>query len=65
MRSLLLLLLAVNVAAAEMILVKDGVPQAEIVLEAKPSTSAQLGAFALNHHVKMITGAEFPIKYGK
>ena len=65
MRSLLLLLLAVNVAAAEMILVKDGVPQAEIVLEAKPSTSAQLGAFELNHHVKMITGAEFPVKYGK
>ena len=45
MRYFLLLLLAVNVAAAEMILVKDGVPQAEIVLEAKPSKSAQLGAY--------------------
>ena len=65
MRTLLLLLLAVNVAAAEMILVKDGVPQAEIVLEAKPSKSAQLGALELNYHVKMITGAEFPVKYGK
>lgn len=65
MKQLLLLLLAVNVAAAEMILVKDGVLQAEIVLEAKPTTSAQLGAFELNHHVKMITGTEFPVKYGK
>lgn len=65
MRTLLLLLLAVNVAAAEMVLVKDGVPQAEIVLQANPTAAAQLGAFELNHHVKLITGAEFPVKYGK
>ena len=65
MRSLLFLLLAVNVAAAEMVLVKEGVPQAEIVLESTPSASAQLGAFELNYHIKMITGTELPLKYGK
>ena len=65
MKKILLLLLSVNLAAAEMVLVRDGVPQAEIVLEEKPSASAQMGAFELNHHVKMITGAEFPVKYGK
>ena len=62
MRTLLLLLLLVNVTAAEMVLVKDGIPQAEIILQANPTAAAQLGAFELNHHVKLITGAEFPVK---
>lgn len=65
MKKLLLLMLSANLAAAEMVLVKDGVPRAEIVLRERPAASAQLAAFELNHHVKMITGTAFPVKYGK
>ena len=65
MKKMLLLMLSANLAAAEMVLVKDGVPQAEIVLRERPAASAQMGAFELNHHVKMITGTTFPVKYGK
>ena len=42
-------------------LVKDGKANAVIVLESKPTQSAQLGAEELRHHVKLITGANLPI----
>ncbi len=51
---------AVN-AANEMTLVENGIPKAVIVLEKKPTRSAQMGALELRHHIKLITGAELQI----
>ncbi|MBE6373277.1 MAG: hypothetical protein E7055_14565 [Lentisphaerae bacterium] len=48
-------------ACADVVLVKDGQPQAEILLAQPATKSAQLGAFELQHHIKLITGAELPI----
>ncbi|MBT7162551.1 MAG: hypothetical protein HN904_07210, partial [Victivallales bacterium] len=42
-------------------LVRDGKPEAVIVLGEKATRSAQMGAFELQHHVRLITGAELPI----
>lgn len=42
-------------------LVDNGVPCAEIILKAPASRSAQLGAFELQHHIKMISNATLPI----
>ncbi len=53
------------VDGAEYTLVKDGKPQAEIVLAEKPVKAAQLGAFELQEHIKQITGATLPIVKGK
>ena len=47
--------------AASLTLVNDGRPAATIVLERRPTKAAQLGAFELQHAVKLITGAELPI----
>ena len=48
--------------AAEMTLVRDGKPEAVILLDAEKNTkSAQMGAFELQYHVRLITGAELPI----
>ena len=43
MKKMLLLMLSANLAATEMVLVKDGVPPAEIVLRERPAASAQTG----------------------
>jgi len=45
----------------QLTLVKHGKPKATIVLAAKPCKAAQLGAYELQQHVKLITGAELPI----
>lgn len=48
--------------AAEMTLVRDGKPQAVILLNADRNTkSAQMGALELQHHIKKATGATLPI----
>ena len=48
--------------AAEMTLVRDGKPQAVILLNADRNTkSAQMGALELQHHVRKATGATLPI----
>ena len=59
--AILLLSAAVSHGAEPLFLVRDGVPQSVIVLGEKPTRSAQLGAFELQHHIKLITGAELPI----
>jgi hypothetical protein len=47
---------------APFVLVKDGVPQATIVIaEEKPTVAAQFAALELQHHIKLITGADIPI----
>ncbi len=43
------------------VLVKDGEPTSIILLADKPTRSAQLAAKELQHHVKLITGAELTI----
>ena len=42
-------------------LVRDGKANAVILLEKKATRSAQMGAFELQHHIKLITGAVLPI----
>ena len=51
-------------AAGELVLVEDGRPKAVILLEATPTRSAQMGALELQHHIKLITGAELSIERG-
>jgi hypothetical protein len=48
-------------AAPEVILVKDGRPQATLVLANPATRAAQLAAFEIQHHVKLITGATLPL----
>jgi len=48
--------------AGEVTLVRDGRPEAGIVIDKKsPTRAAQLAAFELQHVIKQITGAEVPI----
>ena len=49
----------------DVVLVQNGKPEAEIVLSKPATKSAQLGAFELQHHIRLITGAELPILTGK
>ncbi|NCO34329.1 MAG: hypothetical protein GW893_10800 [Armatimonadetes bacterium] len=50
------------VHGAGLTLVQDGKPLARIVIDAeKPTRAAQFAAYELQHHVKLITGAELPI----
>ncbi|MBO4490747.1 MAG: DUF4838 domain-containing protein [Lentisphaeria bacterium] len=49
---------------ADFSLVRNGKPAAVILLDAKATKSAQLGAYELQHHVKSITGVELPIVAG-
>jgi len=42
-------------------LVREGQPAAQIVLAKEPTRAAQLAAFELQHHVRLITGATLPI----
>ena len=67
-RSLLLagaVLCSLTASAKELTLVKDGKPMAEIIMPSQAVKSVQLGALELNHHIKMITGTDLPVKTGK
>ncbi|MFA6566854.1 MAG: DUF4838 domain-containing protein [Victivallales bacterium] len=46
----------------ELTLVDNGKPNASIILAEKPTNAAQFGAYELQHHIKLITGADLPIK---
>ena len=59
--SALIVCAAALVHAAEVTLVKQGIPEAVILLDKKATKSAQMGAFELQYHIKLITGAELPI----
>ena len=61
--SLGLIFIAVwGLAAADgLTLVRDGIAQAEIVLGAKPTKSAQMAALELQDQIRSMTGAELPI----
>lgn len=52
-------------AFCDFTLVRNGEAEAVILLDAKATKSAQLGAFELQHHVKLMTGAQLPILQGK
>ena len=62
-KSLILLCAFVPVllGAAELTLVKDGKANSVILLDDQATKSAQLGAFELQHHIRLITGVELPI----
>lgn len=47
--------------ARKITLVENGKPVAVIVLSAEPTRATQMAAFELQHHVRLITGAELPI----
>jgi len=48
-------------ASGSLVLVQDGRANATIVLAAKPTGSAQLAAFELQHYIQKISGAKLPI----
>ncbi|MBI3861572.1 MAG: DUF4838 domain-containing protein [Planctomycetia bacterium] len=48
-------------AAAPLILTEDGQPRATILLGAKPTGSAQLAAYELQHHLRKMSDATLPI----
>ena len=50
-----------NAIAEKLCIVKNGNPNAVILLDSKPTRSAQMGALELQYHVKLITGATLPI----
>lgn len=52
---------AVRSAEQDILLVKDGTPCSVIVIGEKPTRSAQMGAFELRHHIRLITGAEVAV----
>ena len=60
-----ILMLTCAAVLGDVVLVKDGKPLAEIVLNKPATKSAQLGAFELQYHIKLITGAQLPILTGK
>ncbi len=45
-----------------LVLIDEGQPRAAILLSEKPTKSAQLGAFELQEHIRLITGVELPIR---
>ena len=47
---------------ADLILVNNGRAAAEIILGPNPTRSEQLGALELNHHIRLITGTELPVR---
>ncbi len=54
-----------SLSGAEMILIRDGHAASEIVLRENPTSSAQMAAFELTHHIQRITGVEIPVVRGK
>lgn len=61
----LLLLSLLSALNADVVLVRNGIAQAEIVLEKNPRRAAAFAAAELQYHVKKITGATLPLVYGK
>ena len=61
MLMLFLICCSAVVFAAEVTLVRQGKAESVILLDRKATKSAQMGAFELQYHVKLITGAELPI----
>lgn len=59
-----LLCIGAFVFGAPLTLIENGTPKAVIVLEKNPTCAAQLGAYELNHHLKMITGTELQVVEG-
>jgi len=45
----------------EVKIVKNGVPEAKIVISSQPTKVAQFAAYELQYHIKKITGAKLPI----
>jgi tetratricopeptide (TPR) repeat protein len=60
----LALLLPLPLCGNDAFLVRDGLPQAEIVLDEKPQRSARLAAQELQNYVEKISGAHLPIVSG-
>ena len=56
-----LVLMLTNANAASLRLVRNGVPNAGIVLSASPRPAASMAARELQEHVRLITGADLPI----
>ena len=52
---------ALSVCASDIVLVRNGKVQAEIVLPEKATASAQLAAYELNYHIQLITGVRLPV----
>ena len=48
-------------SGAELTLVKNGRPEATIILSQQPTQAAQFAAFELQQHIKLITGVIIPI----
>lgn len=57
----ILLVLAGTLLAGKVELVRDGKPLAEIILPSKATASAQMAAFELNYHIRLMTGVELPV----
>ncbi|MCA9116469.1 MAG: DUF4838 domain-containing protein, partial [Planctomycetaceae bacterium] len=60
---LLLGALAVPGFTAEQFLVKDGQPQAEIIISTTPARSTRLAAHELQTYIEKISGARLPIRF--
>ena len=59
--AIFMLLAAMEFCAGKTLeLVRDGIPDACIVLAEKPTAGAQLAAFEFQHVIRLITGAELP-----
>ena len=56
-----IVLLSGSAAAADLVLVAAGKPQATIILAENPTGSSQLAAFELQHYIMKISGARLPI----
>ena len=62
-KNLWTLLVALGMSAlADVTLVKDGQPTAEIVTGENPTRCVQLAALELNHHIRLITGTDLPVR---
>ena len=48
-------------ALEKITLVRDGKAQSAIILSRRPTSTAQFSAMELNHHIRLISGAELPI----
>jgi len=58
---MLVLLGVCGIEAEDMNIVKDGQPQAKIMIAEKPARSVQLAVKEFNHYMKKITGTELPV----
>ena len=69
MKKILLLFLSAlcltPLAGKPLFLTKNGRAASAIILEEKPTRSAQMAAFEIQHAIKKMSGAVLPICYGK